>query len=990
MADNLAVSVVRPEDLLVLKFEFVNLVRQEVNDPQLGKIPALVRQEAAKPALIVAYFPPQHIQEQTFHEAENPVESEKLPPTPVANRLSGPSRLVFTVPPQAAPIPYTLEAILEQCRRCELSLISPSTDENPYDATPPLTAIEFPFRLILSPSKSAAWVHADLPVRHGSHTELWHTRLAVRKPLISSPQPKIVIDEKDTQLRTVRAVHRRGPIHFGIPFDDPDSPSPIFLYDWDAMSESERDELIRLSVARPIQAETLMLSSLGAWAGLRGNWPNPVAGTSITDWDHRSTQGRDHYVKIVKAGFLMPFGHRAVWVEITERKFELNADGSGNTACLRKRQFVIVTEQEKSFRNTLSLWNNQKLDLQMPFEHVRLQTLVTPKLDKRKGDNFDWPMISNAKFLFQFIARGLTGKTVEFSLPVLFVEKGFVDNANNWKQIEQVYNSANNTTSLNGQSIAFAKQNASGDTSFDVKSLTWQIKYEGVVVNGQAPSLPLPVMKTAQLTLPAIKHLVGEEIQVPVKYHTGFLTNEWANNPGEVFLQAEKPALQAEKPAMLDFSQKGDKSGALVQPSMAINGLSRKYGLVGGNKETALGDFANGTFDPASFFEGADPMLLGAVPLSEIINKVTSVGDGKEIPKFTTAVTEIGMKASLAWNPKLKTLNKDFFVFDAAAATMSLLAEVSKETGKEPTSLAECKLENFALTLKVGNTELIKLDFKKLFFKAQSGAKPDVDVDFKNLEFLGPLKFIESLKHFIPLNGFSDPPALDISPQGITAGYSLSLPTVAIGVFSLQNVNLSAAFRIPFVKESISLELNFCQPHQRFLLTVGAFGGGGYVNLRLGPGGVEMLKGAFDFGGCVSMDFGVASGGVSVMASVLYEYSKEKGATFGGQLTIRGAVEVLGLVCVNITLVATVIYDHGKLIASGSIEVEIDLGLWSEDVSIEYSRQFAGSNGDPTFEQVMEPYWLEQGKVIRKSSGKPLPANTTKPWENYCKAFAFA
>ncbi|MBL8188158.1 MAG: hypothetical protein JNK38_09125 [Acidobacteria bacterium] len=37
MAETLTVSVLRLDDLLVLKFEFINLVRKEIVDPQLGR-----------------------------------------------------------------------------------------------------------------------------------------------------------------------------------------------------------------------------------------------------------------------------------------------------------------------------------------------------------------------------------------------------------------------------------------------------------------------------------------------------------------------------------------------------------------------------------------------------------------------------------------------------------------------------------------------------------------------------------------------------------------------------------------------------------------------------------------------------------------------------------------------------------------------------------------------------------------------------------------
>ena len=60
----------------------------------------------------------------------------------------------------------------------------------------------------------------------------------------------------------------------------------------------------------------------------------------------------------------------------------------------------------------------------------------------------------------------------------------------------------------------------------------------------------------------------------------------------------------------------------------------------------------------------------------------------------------------------------------------------------------------------------------------------DVSVDFNGVEFLGPLAFINTLSDVIPLDGFSDPPNLSITPSGIEVGYSLGLPVVGVGLFS--------------------------------------------------------------------------------------------------------------------------------------------------------------------------------------------------------------
>ena len=105
-----------------------------------------------------------------------------------AARLGGPSRLVFRVPDNAR-IPFTTGGLLDWS---EFRLqVSPVADVAPY-ANPPdaaltvrppattETAIELPYRLILSPTHDVVWDHARDVVMHEGRAELWHTRLASR------------------------------------------------------------------------------------------------------------------------------------------------------------------------------------------------------------------------------------------------------------------------------------------------------------------------------------------------------------------------------------------------------------------------------------------------------------------------------------------------------------------------------------------------------------------------------------------------------------------------------------------------------------------------------------------------------------------------------------------------------------------------------------------------------------------------------------------
>ena len=66
------------------------------------------------------------------------------------------------------------------------------------------------------------------------------------------------------------------------------------------------------------------------------------------------------------------------------------------------------------------------------------------------------------------------------------------------------------------------------------------------------------------------------------------------------------------------------------------------------------------------------------------------------------------------------------------------------------------------------------------------------------VRFGGPLEFVNEMRKFIPGNGFSDPPGLAVTPSGISASYSLTLPAIGVGIFALSNASLGAAFNLPF------------------------------------------------------------------------------------------------------------------------------------------------------------------------------------------------
>jgi hypothetical protein len=255
-----------------------------------------------------------------------------------------------------------------------------------------------------------------------------------------------------------------------------------------------------------------------------------------------------------------------------------------------------------------------------------------------------------------------------------------------------------------------------------------------------------------------------------------------------------------------------------------------------------------------------------------------------------------------------------------------------------------------------GSAGLMKLMFRRVGFHAGSAGKPEVDVVFGGIGFLGPLSFVDRLRELIPFDGFSDPPYIDVAPDGVTAGFDLTLPNVSVGVFSLENIALGADARVPFLGDAMTVGFHFCSKDAPFRLTVMCIGGGGWLVLRASPKGLVLLELGLEACACLSVDLGVASGSVSIAVGVYLRLEADKGL-LAAYFRIRGEVDVLGLISASITLELSLTYhfETGKLIGRASLVVEVEVLFFSASVEISVERRLAGSKGDPTMYQVMPP-----------------------------------
>ncbi|MEZ5283941.1 MAG: hypothetical protein R2712_03850 [Vicinamibacterales bacterium] len=368
---------------------------------------------------------------------------------------------------------------------------------------------------------------------------------------------------------------------------------------------------------------------------------------------------------------------------------------------------------------------------------------------------------------------------------------------------------------------------------------------------------------------------------------------------------------------------------------------------------------------------GALAPVLQAAEIADTIGAIAQFVNGLD-PEGTA------VRARFEWTPTLTNFpdvadDDALFIVRPDGFRLSVEARASGSDGVGADVLAE--LREFSLNL-FPSAPLMRLQFDRIAFRAATGRKPEVDVVFRGIEFVGVLGFIETLKELIPFDAFSDPPYVDVSTEGVTAGFDLALPSVSVGVFSLENISLGADARIPFLgNEALTIGFNFCTREKPFRLTVMMIGGGGFVGIRLSPRGLVVLEMALEAGASLSIDLGVASGSVSIMVGIYLRLEADAGS-LTGYFRIRGEVDVLGIISASITLELSLTYefDTGKMVGRASLEIEIEVLFFSGSVTVSCERRLAGSNGDPTFRAVIG-----------------LQPNGSAPaWSTYCAAFAEA
>ncbi len=679
------IVVRRREDLLRLVITPVNMTI----DKSTGRVTP-----TGDVGLLVVNFGPQSVVEKAYGSGQTP------PAGSTPARLSGDSQLSFLVD---APVGLTLSGLLSwaehdpylnQIGRYLDGEVMPSNLPVGKPPNSNVTMIEMPWWLVLSPNRLSAWTEQVRAKTDGGRSEVFHTRLATNIPGDGLTE--------DPTFRTLRGIWIKDPNassllnnpNLEIAEGQPGHP-------WQMIpTPRDRADIVNLTTrtgamqvggqARAIKAR-VALSPLGGQLVAEGTW-DEAGVSSMMSWQHRIWQGRDTYAKVVRRGFLYPWGFKAAQIEEGVRVFRADSRGAIR-AVWEKRLSIALVDPEVDLGGTGTATDAGKRAAL--FSVVTCKTTQTPPLvlpnnpapmrGAWQGIRVYTPKVAtrNGSEAFQFDLVGIDpdGNEVPFSQPLLFAQQkvadpstanaaarrrpdgrfnlgdltdpNFTDEGS--AQLRQYYDDnvpyGDKVAEFGGTAIAYAENFANSVTSDDGEVLS-----EAVASANTLQSTKEIVFGIANQVDEELRLIQGEIEDLLEEYHpnnfpiikeaqvfledTARIAQETVtaalNYPREYLENALDEAtnvgqmyLQKAEDAANELLMDAAKAGGVVAPNLTVGGLSRKIGNVYGDLQSVRAMAADGRVTPGEAFAAME--LLGGVSLADILpNNYAAVDENGE------------------------------------------------------------------------------------------------------------------------------------------------------------------------------------------------------------------------------------------------------------------------------------------------------------------------------------------------------------------------
>jgi hypothetical protein len=412
----------------------------------------------------------------------------------------------------------------------------------------------------------------------------------------------------------------------------------------------------------------------------------------------------------------------------------------------------------------------------------------------------------------------------------------------------------------------------------------------------------------------------------------------------------------------------------LAAPAAIVQGIARDVGAVVADGQKEFEDLARPASDLGIDLKGAipDAKLFGVIPLRALVGLILKQFMPKmhlqKLPEYYEQNWEwlIPLEPSYELPPLALTVQQR----SQNEVRLRILLRTRVDFGK-PKDIVSGKPPTARVTLdgyigpwdELGNkdaedpdneafrivlADLIAAKFTALRVQANylvgENVKPSVKPDFLGVEFLGPLQFLNDLENLLSFGDFFK---IEITPIQIGVNVNLEIPPLSFGVFSLANVTLGTALRLPLDMRALRFEFSFSSWTEPFELTVMCLGGRGYFMAALQSDGLRELQAALEFGGALDFSVAVASGGLYIMAGG-YLRIDNSSTVLAGYLRAGGHLDVLGLITATVEFLLMLAYRHADDesqmygIARLTIHVSIVFVI-NVDVTVEMEKTIVGS-----------------------------------------------
>ena len=574
------------------------------------------------------------------------------------------------------------------------------------------------------------------------------------------------------------------------------------------------------------------------------------------------------------------------------------------------------------------------------------QTFITIVEVERTYEALDWPFRSlkitastietasadSTIFGVPVIATDWSGREQKFLAPALFVE---ANDPNALSRAKEIYQSQ--VLALEGQPVTYVRPATTPNSdagTFPTKSLRITSEDSPDADTGFRPKL-----EQATVWLEAVQS-IGSEPRNPVSFHynSDFL-RQIPSTSGHF----------ADLDQILKPPAAGRQFGGVVAPEVNLNALTLAQGV---------------SFVPflAPLTLPLEGKLLGFIPLRDLV----AFENPQSFPKFVT------------------TTGEDREMSFTCSATLGGVGQL-KLSAVYPLAGARKyeihgTLTNFPLSLGI-----LTLRFIKLSFRQTQGQAPKVeDVDAK-LEFAENLRFIAAIAEKLSQSAPGTPSGtrVAVTPTGVLASFSATLPQIPMGQFTLLNLALSASLLLKF-DDPMEMEFSLSSREKPFLVSYSAIGGGGYFRLVLDAKGPKLIEFSIQLGAVAEVDFFVARGSAQVLIAIAITKESDHNTKFEGFLRIHGAVEVLKLVTVSIDVLLTLRYEHPIATGTVAVTIMIQVLAFSRSVSFSITRSFDTRNlGD-----VIAAGGTQPTRRLQAERNGFAETVDFEQWSRYCNAFA--